>query len=330
MKTPNEMFFDRLDLLDTEVANPVHGMLCMANAQSFQNIHFSEPLTAYAQGWRDPSDLQGMLDFLFPPVQVSARFEYRQHNALEDFEPDSDDERSINGDFKAVKTTGAIAQAKTANRGVTLFLDDDLVREIPNWQQLYTGRLLRRCVRNDLYRGVALLVAAATNTGKTWSAGTDADADGINLVKSCADLIGFAPNRVAFFGAALQLRLIALRGSDKPAVAASSAINTPDGIAQFWGARRGMDISARVKSGAAKATIAGANYVLPFYAEDGVGPEDPSATKRFWSPCGDGGQYRVYVRQVSEKRWAVTVERYNLLAVTSSLGLAKYTISAGG
>lgn len=210
---------------------------------------------------------------------------------------------------------------------MTLFLDDDQVRDIPNWQQLYTGRLLRRSVRSDLYRGVQLLVAAASNTNKTWGADADPDADGINLVKSCADEIGFNPNRVAFFGSALQIRLISLRAATAPGRAASATITQPDAIAQLWGSRRGMDISARIKSGTGKAGIAGANYVLPFYAEDGVGPEDPSATKRFWAPCGDGSTYRVYVRQVSEKVWALTVERYNLLTATSTLGLKKYTVS---
>lgn len=328
MKTINDMFDGAVALLDTQVRNPAHGLVAMADAASFNNTFFSEPLTTYAQGWRDPSNLQAMLDFLFPPVQVARRFEFAQHDQSADFMVETDDERSLGADFKRVKYSGTLEQAKTANRGLTMFIDDDQVREIPNWQQLYTGRLLRRSLRNDLYRAVALLIAGASNTNKTWDAAADPDADGLQLVKSAGDLIGFNPNRIGFFGNALVQRLISLRASDTAGAFSSASISDPTAIARYWGAQFGMDISARVKSGTGKASVAGGNYVVAFYAEDGVGPEDPSATKRFWTPCGDGTQYRVYVRQVSEKLWAVTVERYNLLSVTSTLGLAKYTVSA--
>jgi len=316
-----------LMMIDTQVERPAHGLVAMADAASFNNTHFSEPLTTYAQGWRDPSDLQGTLDFLFPPVQVGRRFEFRKHDDSADFLVDTDDERAPGADFKRVAYTGSIENAKTGNKGVTMFVDMDEVGDMPDWQQVYTGRLLRRCMRNDLYAGVALLIAGAANTAKTWDAAADPDADLIALVDGAGDLIGFNPSRLAFFGTAWTKRLTSLRAKDTAGSFSSVALTTPDQVAQYCGAQRGMNLTIRVKPASTKAKLGGGNYAVAFHAEDGVGPEDPSATKRFWSACADGTQYRVYVMQRSEKLWSLTVERYNKLAVTSTLGLAKYTIS---
>ena len=54
------------------------GTIVAANDDLLVEANFSEPLTAYATGWRDPSDLQGALDFVAPggagepPVRVRA------------------------------------------------------------------------------------------------------------------------------------------------------------------------------------------------------------------------------------------------------------------
>lgn len=316
-------------MVDTQVSNPTHGLVAMADAASFNNTHFSEPLTTYAQGWRDPTNIDALLDFLFPQVQVPRRFEFRKHDESADFLIDTDDERSVGADFKRVKYTGSIQQAKTVNKGLTMFVDADEVEGMANWQQVYTGRLLRRCKRNDLYAGVAMLIAGASNTDKTWDVQADPDGDTMSLVQASGDLLGFNPSRLAYFGAAWTKRLTAMRGQDKAGAVASLALTTPDLVAQYCGAQRGMIVDARVKlpSASTKSKLGGGNYVVAFYAEDGVGPEDPSATKRFWTACGDGSQYRVYVRQFSEKLWTITVERYNKMAVTSTVGLAKYTIA---
>lgn len=316
-------------MVDTQVSRPTHGLVAMADAASFNNTHFNEPLTTYAQGWRDPTNIDALLDFLFPQVQVGRKFEFRKHDESADFLIDDDDERSVGADFKTVKYSGSIQQAKTANKGLSMFVDMDDVDGMPNWQQVYTGRLLRRCKRNDLYAGIRMLIAGASNTDKTWDAQSDPDADGLALVDGSGTALGFNPSRIAFLGASWTKRLTALRGKDTAGGFSSVALTTPDQVAQYWGAQRGMLVDARVKlpSASAKSKIGGGNYVVAFYAEDGAGPEDPSATKRFWSACADGSQYRVYVYQFSEKIWKITVERYNKLAVTSTVGLAKYTIA---
>lgn len=306
---------------------PAHGLFCLPNAASFDNTHLSEPLTAYAQGWRDPTNIEAVTQFFFPAVQVPRRFEFRKTDDSADFLIDSDDERAAGADFKRVEYKGEVVQEKTANRGLTVYVDPDEVSGMPNWQQVYTGRLLRRIMRSGLDKAVTALVAAAANTGKTWGSTADPDADGISLVESAGDAIGFNPNKIAFLGSAWSKRILSLRTQATAGAITGAALTTVDLVAAYWGAQRGINHTMRVQGAAGKAKSGGGNYVLAFHAEDGVGPEDPSSAKRFWSPCSNGAPYAVYVRPVGSKFWSITVECYDRYVITSTVGLKKYTIS---
>lgn len=303
-----------------------HGMICLPNAASMGDAYFTDTLTSYAQGWRDPTNLDAMIEFLFPGVQVGRRFEFRKFGANDDFITETDDSRATGADFKRVKYEGEIVNSKTTNKGLTVIVDMDEVTDLPNWQELYTGRLLRRCKRNDLYTAVAAMQLGATLTAKTWNASSDPDSEMITLVNASGDLIGFNPNRIVYLGSSWTKRLTAIRGADTAGARASAALTTPDEVASLIGAESGMYISARVKSGAGKAKI-GANNAIVFYAEAGVGPDDASHCKRFWTPCQGGGEYRVYVQEISPKLTAITVERYNIFTVCSTSGLLGHTIS---
>lgn len=320
-----ELFIPKFD---TEVAAQ-HNLVCLANASSFNSTFFNQPLTTYAVGWRDPTDFDSMLDALFPPVQVSRRFSFRAHTNGEEFLQDSDDERAIGSDFKRVKYTGTETESRTINRGLTVFVDMDEVTDMPDWEQVYTGRLMRRCMRNDLVSASATMVAAATNTAKTWNSSADPDGDLASLIESAGNVIGFDPNRAAFFGNTWLKRMLAFRAQDN-AGAYASAMLTSEQLADLLGLERVVKVSARYQaktSASTKSKAGGGNYVVVYYAEDGIGPEDPSHAKGFFTPCEGGTRYRVYVREVSEKIRAVTVERYRRFVMTSTTGLKMYTVS---
>lgn len=315
-------------LQDDAQVSPQHDLLCLANTGSFNNTYFSEALTSYAVGWRDPSNLGEIMDFLFPPVQVARRFEYRAATNGEAFLTESDDERAIGADFKRVKYTGTIQNSKILNRGLTLFVDLDEIGDEPNWEQTRVDRLLRRSRRNDLITAIGLMVAGASNTAKTWDSSADPDADLMDLISASGDAIGFDPNRLALLGASWAKRVQAFRAQDNAGAYASSMMS-PEQLAAFLAIEEARVVGARYQTSStgSKSKVGGGNYVVAFYAEAGLGPEDPSNCKRFWTPCGDGSEYRVYRREVSEKLVALTVERYNRMVVTSTIGLRKYTIS---
>ena len=78
----------------------VPGQLYLANEARFNSAFFSEPLTAYATGWKDPNNLEALLDFVAPPVQVGRRFEFKRADNAEAFYSDTDDLRAPGGEFK--------------------------------------------------------------------------------------------------------------------------------------------------------------------------------------------------------------------------------------
>ncbi|MFA5265613.1 MAG: hypothetical protein WC378_17475, partial [Opitutaceae bacterium] len=63
--------------------------------------------------------------------------------------------------------------------------------------------------------------------------------------------------------------------------------------------------------------------VLMYNAAPGLDGEDPSNIKRFVS----GGGLKVYKRQINSKVWEIAVSHYSLIAITSALGIRKFTVS---
>jgi len=181
--------------LENQIILP--GQIGLANESRFNTAFFSEPLTEYASGWREPNDLEAILDFLAPPVQVGRRFEYKRADNAEAFLLDADDARTIGADFKRVEYRGSSVNDKTLNRGLTMRIDLDAVGDMPDWRELFTERLLQRLLRSEFKRAVDLIVNNATNTAKTWdtSAGKDPDQDVMN--DSCSVAIPRVFARIA-------------------------------------------------------------------------------------------------------------------------------------
>lgn len=307
-------------------ANPP-GVICLANEARFTETFFSEPLTGYAVGWRDPSNIQETLDFLFPPIQVGRRFEYKKADNARAFYSEADDIRAIGADFKRVEFDGTSANEKTLNKGLTMRIDlDDEVGA--NWRELNTARLLQRLLRNELRRGVTAVSAAATNTAKTWdtTAGKDPDQDVRTDLIAGADASGIRANRILYGDTAWDKRGLAHRAQASAGGFASSML-TVEQVAGLLGVDRAMVSRERFASSASAKTQVVNNLVIEFFGEDSLMKDDPSHTKRFWTPCVGGEVVRVYEQQVSAKLVDITVEHYSNLVVTSTTGLRKLTIS---
>ncbi len=303
-----------------------HDRITEANASTFDNSHLSEPLTDYAVDWRDESGLDEALEFFAPETPVGQRYEYREWSNADEFEHDADDERAIGEDFKTVAQTGRIVQDKLANRGLQIFVDEDEVNGDPNWRERKTGKLLRRIKRNALIRAVNLLSAAATNDNLTWdtSAGKDPDQDIETMLAAAGDGSGMDPNRVGYGRTAWLLRKKAHRAQDT-AGGIASAMLSPADVAAHLGVDSVFVAKARYGTAATKTRLMG-NLVLAFTAHKGLDPEDPSNIKRFFQLL-DGQRYRVYEWRVGPKKFCIAVEHYERTRITSTLGIAKRTIS---
>lgn len=305
-----------------------HGQIEFANAARITEAYFSEPLTAYALGWRDPNNIEATLEFYAPRVPVNRRFEYAEAINVEEFFSETDDIRAIGSDFKRVEYKSVKTSARTDNKGLTMLVDLDEVADSQGWEQMYTGKLMRRLLRNELRRAITLISAAATNTAKTWdtTALKDPDADVRTDILAAAALSGVRPNRVGYGDTAWDKRALSHRAQTTAGGFASSTV-TPDQLAPLLMVDKVAVSKERHSTTATARTEIVSNLVLEFYATDGMDTEDASNTKRFVSNAEGAGAFRVFSQQLSAKLYAITVEHYSLIKITSTLGLRKITVN---
>jgi hypothetical protein len=301
------------------------GLICAANEARFTSAHYSEPLTAYTVGWKDPEDIAGILERLFPAIEVSRRFEFKKANNAEEFLSDVDDIRAIGAAFKRVEASGTTVNEKTLNKGLTIRVDhDDVVGD--GWREQTVQRLLRRLMRNELRRGMALLDAAATNTNRIFSSATNPDGFVRADLKAATDVSGVRPNVVVFGEAAYDLRADAYEAADTP-YAGRAAAMTQQELARKLMVDLVEVVKARYQSAAAAKSAVVASVVYSYLAQQGLGKDDPSNVKRFITPTS-AGRTKVYVEEHS-KFTDISVEHYSNIVVTSSgASIRKITATA--
>lgn len=304
--------------------------LHLANDSRFQETNFSEPLTTYAVGWRDPNNIEATLEFLAPAVEVGRKFEFKRANNAEEFLSETvDDLRAIGSDFKRVQYSGTSQVAKTFNRGLTEIVDLDNVTGT-SWEQNVVARLQRRLLRNSVRRAFAALTAAATNTNKVWGGSSDPDADVRADLNTATTASGIRPNRVLYGEGAFHLRFAAYRAQNNAGAYGSSAL-TEQELAQLLMVDQVLVSKERFQSAAAaKSEVAGLKQIS-FYADSMANTEDASNIKRFISMHDanqGGGRWMVYRQQLSAKLVSITVAHYENIVITSTLGIRQITASA--
>lgn len=305
-----------------------HEEIVRLNADLVSEGTYREALTTYAVGWRG-ADYSADLAFLAPGLQTARRFDYKVWDNAEAFYSElTDDLRAPGADFKSVEYTLEEVIGKTHNHGLMVAVDRDQVSDMPNWEQHYTAMLLRRLGLNRLRRALNLLSAAATDNAATWdtSAGKDPDMDVMADIETGTDASGVRPNRVAYGPSAWTKRALSHRAQDTAGGFASAGM-TIDQVATFLGLEKGLVCNARYATSASAKAAALANLVLLFNAQDGETVEDPSNIKRFWSPCDNGMEVMVHRWDVGAKKMCIAVECYELMKITSTLGIRKKTIS---
>ena len=314
------------------------GEIHLANESVFTQQYFDEPLTNYAIGWKDPNNIQDALEFFAPEVNVPRRFTYKEFTNIEQFlsEGTNDDLRAIGGEFPTVKYTGVETHARTDNRGLRIRVDLDEVADpssalaggLPAYQARAVERLKERLARNSLRRAVALLSAAAVNTGKTWdtTAGKDPDQDLLTDLVTGTTARGIRSNRVGYGETAWTKRGLSLRAQNTAGGYASAGLS-PDAVAALLAVDEVHINRSRYSAAGAALTEIVNNLVLSFFALKGADLEDASNIKRFVSPVEGGGPLRVYVQQVTSKLVDITVEKYESIKIVSTLGIRQFTVS---
>ena len=241
------------------------GVICMANESRFAAANLSTPLTTFAVSWRDPQNLQGLLDFIAPPVYVPRRFEFRRAVNAEAFLSESDDVRAIGSAFKRIEYTGDSVNAKNHNKGLTIRVDHDEEAD-GNWQERYVQLLLQRLLRNELRRSITALDSVAVNVAKTWGSTANPDADVRDALTAGASATGLRPNRVLFGEDAWFKRADAYDAQNN-AGANRSASLTPDELAPRLFVDGVKVMSARYQDTATTKAKIVSNVVYGYYAE---------------------------------------------------------------
>ena len=330
---------------DTEAVSV--GTMCMANASRFEESNYNVPLTTYAVDWKDPNRIDQTLEFVAPMVSVGRRFTYMVQINAEQFFSEIDDTRAIGADFARVEYTSSKVAGETLNKGLVIRVDKDEVNDMPNYQEVYTGRMMQRLLRNELRRAVNILVAAAqagTGTGAnapvqqvTWNATQGVDPD-MNLTDACTryvDAVGLPPNRLLMSHYAWTQRLAALRVANNPA-GYHNSIFTPQQLADFlmldscYVSKERFTTGSRVsatKTPVFGPVVAQTNPAVIYLAESGQTTQDSSNIKRFVSATEGGTPFRVYTENIGSKFVEITVEHYSLTVSTSSLGVQLLQVS---
>jgi hypothetical protein len=304
----------------------VPGVIYAANESRFTSVNYSEPLTQYTVGWRDPENLDALLDSIAPSVPVGRRFEFKKATNAEAFLSETDDVRAIGANFKRVEYTGESVNEKTLNKGLTIRLDkDDLLDEME--EERSVGRLMQRLSRNEVRRALGIIDAATTNANKTWSSSTNPDKDLRDALILGANASGIRPNVMLFAESAWDLRLDAYEAAaNTSSYAGRAAAMTPQDLARKSMVDRIEIVKARYQSTTtAKGLVQTTLTVLLYLAIQGAGKDDPSNVKRFVTPAGT--RYRVFRRE-ADKWIDLSVEHYSNIVITSTLGIRKLTVSS--
>ena len=309
------------------------GKVYLANEGAVNNQFLSEALTQYSVGWTSPEGkLEALLKVLTgEPVNVSKRFEFKKMDNAKAFAAVENDEdvRAIGADFKRVTVQGTTVDAHTLSKGLTLRIDRDELNDDPTAEQTAVAYLKTLLLRGEIIRAFTGLAGAATGgnaTTATWTAAAKADADAAILthLQTLADDSGLLPNRVFFGATAWAKRFTTMRASDAVAVSNGAAL-TPEQLAGLYAVDSVHVCNERYQSGSGKSTLLSNALVLLFNAQASGVKDDPSNIKRFVTKV-NGADFAVF-REEKAAFIDITVAHQSLVAITSSLGIGKITVS---
>lgn len=324
----------RLGILPAQnVDNLGHGMVCLANDSLFTQATFNIESTTFGIGYADPNRnrLLQLLQFLAPTRTGPRNATLTVFDETEPFEAVDYKavKRSELGDFREVKQrTSTKTTRKLVNRGLSVVLDNDQLRDKPNWQNMHTMYLIDLLTRASILEYMAIMAAAASTANVVWNANANPDLDIKSTnIQVLAPATGFKANRVAIGEDAALLRQIAYDKQNNAGAYARAAMMTDEQIATSMGVDRCLTNVERYNNGGSKDAFLGSKVLL-FTAQDQESMEDNSNIVRHVSNTDlGGGQYATYI-DVRLKKTIITVENYELFGTQHTSGLALLTAAA--
>jgi hypothetical protein len=319
--------------LSNDWAAAPSGTVCLPNDSLLRQTEVIEELTTFAASYDSMvgNGLARLRDFLAPPRPSSSRiFRLTSYNENEPWERVDYNrvKRGILADFPEVRQRIASkADLQAPNRGLSVIIDRDELKDKPEWQQTHTKWLIDLLNRASVLEAIDIYSAAAINDAVVWDAASNPDLDIRNRLLTLADTTGFYPQNVAYGDKAHLARQQAYESELTAGSLARAGAYTEDQIATALSVSNVLINMERYQNTAAtKQEIIGKN-VLIFTGVKDAGPMDPSNIVRHvvGGPYGNG-EYAVYVTDLGVKKVALTVENYEFIHTQHTTGIMKLAV----
>lgn len=309
-----------------------HGQVCLANDSLFSQATFSQEVTTFGIGYTDPNrnKLMELLGFMAPSRNGPRNAIVTVYDEDEPFEAvdPAKVKRAMLADFPEVKQrTSTKTTRALANRGLTLVLDNDQLKEKLNWETMHAAWLMDLLARASIIEAVALFRAMSPSSAVIWDALANPDLDVKSTnISVLAPTSGFKANRALMGEEVTLLRQLAYEARNDPGGVAGALAQTDEQIATRMGLDRVRSNAERYNNGGSKDTFLG-NSLFLFTAQDRESPEDSSNIVRHVSNTDfGGGNYATFIERKLKKTF-ITVENYELLAVQHTSGAAELTVT---
>jgi hypothetical protein len=312
-----------------------HGQVCLANDSLLRQSEYIEELTTFAISYDGMvgNRLCQLRDVLAPARPSNSRIVrltiYDENEPWQTVDYTSV-KRGVLADFMRVRQRVATkVDLQVPNRGLTVLLDRDQLKDKPEWQQVHTKWLLDLMMRATVLEAVSLLGTSAIISSTTWDAGSNPDLELKQDIINLANTTGFYP-LVAIYGdqAALK-RQNAYETQLTAGALARAGQFTEEQVAAAVGVDRCIINAERYQqaTGTFKQEIIGSNVLL-FTSIEADGPMDSSNLVRHVANSAyGGGDYAVYITDVGVKLIALTVENYEYLHVQHTTGVQQVQVN---
>lgn len=321
--------------LSNDMGNLDHGAVCLANDSILRTAVPIEELTTFAAGYQSMRGnmLVRLRDFITPPRPTPSRiFRLTTWNENEPWETVdyTKVKRGPLADFMEVRQqTATKADLQGFNRGLTVIIDRDQLRDKPELQQQHTKWLIDMLNLASILEGMALYTTSALNQNSVWDSAANPDLDIRSRILTLANTTGFYPQNVAYGDAAHLLRSNSYEGQLTAGSIARAMQYTEQELAAALGVPNVLVNAERYQNTAtAKLEIIGSN-VLVFTGIRDAGPFDPSnIVRHLFSGNMGAGEYAVYLTDLGVKKVAITVENYELIHAQHTSGILQLAVAA--
>jgi hypothetical protein len=312
-----------------------HGQVCLANDSLLRQSEYIEELTTFAISYDGMvgNRLRQLRDILSPPRPSNSRIirltVYDENEPWQTVDYTSV-KRGLLADFMRVRQRIASkVDLQVPNRGLTVLLDRDQLKDKPEWQQVHTKWLIDLMMRATVLEAVSLIQASAIISSTTWDAGSNPDLELKQDIINLANTTGFYPLVAVYGDEAALKRQNAYETQLTAGALARAGQFTEEQVATAIGVDRCLFNAERYQqsAGTTKQEIIGSNVLL-FTSIESDGPMDASnVVRHVASAAYGGGDYAVYITDIGVKLIALTVENYEYLNVQHTTGIQQIQVN---